>query len=425
MTQHEALDILKLGGNVYLTGQAGSGKTYVLNKYINYLRKNKTAVAVTATTGIAATHLGGTTIHSWSGLGIFGELSRNDIAKLVTNKKTQSRIKSAKTLIIDEISMLHGYRLDLVDQICKMAREDQRPFGGLQLVLCGDFFQLPPIDEQNRPLAAFAFGASSWNEANLQVCYIDEQHRQFDSKFLNILNAIRTNEVEQETYDSLMSRHKAVLAPEFFPTRLYTHNVDVDTINFGQISKLETASREYFMHTHGNNKVIEALKKGCLAPEILIVKIGAIVMFIKNNFEDGYVNGTLGKVTGFEDNGWPVVETTNGLEIVAAPVEWTIEDEGKVLGMVSQIPLRLAWAITIHKSQGMSLDSAEIDLSRSFAYGMGYVALSRVRSLEGMRLLGINPMALRVDEKVSEMDGVFRKQSKELAHALTKSTKFL
>lgn len=413
MTQSDALEILKLGHNVFLTGQAGSGKTYVLNKYIKYLKREKIAVAITATTGIAATHLGGITIHSWSGLGARGAMNRNDMEKLVANKRTRSRIRSTKVLIIDEISMLHAYRLDMVEQICRMAREDERPFGGLQIIVCGDFFQLPPIDEQNMPQAAFAFGSPAWNAADLKVCYIDEQHRQFDGRFLSILNAIRTNEIDQETYDVLMTRHNAKLPPEYYPTRLYTHNVDVDTINMGQLEKLEAAGREYFMHSGGRKEVVETLKRGCLAPEMLIIKPGAVVMFIKNNFENNYVNGTLGKVIRFEDNGWPVVETTNGLEIVAEPQEWKIEDQGKVFAVISQVPLRLAWAITIHKSQGMSLDSAEIDLARTFTYGMGYVALSRVRSLDGIRLLGINPMALSVDEKISEMDSIFRKLSRK------------
>lgn len=169
------------------------------------------------------------------------------------------------------------------------------------------------------------------------------------------------------------------------------------------------------MTSRGNSDLIATLKKGCLAFEELVVKEGAIVMFVKNNQNRGYVNGTLGKVIGFEkEDDYPIVKTYSGQEIIAKPESWTIENDEEVIAEISQVPLRLAWAITIHKSQGMTLDAAEIDLSKSFAYGMGYVALSRVKSLEGIRLMGINQQALLVDEEITKIDSLFKKLSEKI-----------
>jgi ATP-dependent DNA helicase PIF1 len=421
MTQQEALDLLMMGENVYLTGQAGSGKTFLLNRYVRFLRENNISAAVTATTGIAATHLGGITIHSWSGIGIKSVLTGVDIAR-INSRPQADKIRSAKVLVIDEISMFHSYRLDMVDQVCRAIRQDTRPFGGLQVILCGDFFQLPPIDEQGFPPASFAFKSQAWADLDLRICYLDEQHRQWDESFLRVLNAIRTTDVSEYTVETLSARMNKTLALGIRPTRLYTHNIDVDAINNMEIAKIDRPARVYPMHAEGAKPLVDTLKKGCLAPVNLVIKEGAEVMFVKNNPAKGYINGTLGRVIGFDED-YPLIRTNSGEEITATPASWTLEDNDEILAQVSQIPLRLAWAITVHKSQGMSLDAAEIDLSKSFAYGMGYVALSRVRSLEGIRLLGLNPMSLLVDREISEIDRQFQQVSRIVSAQLHKLTK--
>ena len=418
MTQQEALNLLMMGKNVYLTGQAGSGKTYILNLYIQYLKKHKVPVAVTASTGIAATHLNGGTIHSWSGIGIKSQLTSHDIAKILANETKRAKLQSAKVLFIDEISMFHSYRLDMVNQICKAARQDDRPFGGLQVVLCGDFFQLPPINEQGLERSGFAYKSDSWKELDLTICYLNEQHRQLDDSFLKILNDIRSQEVTEYTFEKLATRLNKELSGNIIPTKLYTHNADVDGINNAELGKIDKPVHQYHMATQGMKELVEVLKKGCLAPEELLIKEGALVIFIKNNPAKGYINGTLGKVTGFDTDGNPIVQTYDGKEIIAVPTSWKFEENEKALAEISQVPLRLAWAITVHKSQGMSLEAAEIDLSKSFAYGMGYVALSRVKSLEGIRLLGINPNAFMVDGEVAKFDEELIKLSHEATREL-------
>lgn len=410
MTQDEALDLLKLGHNVYLTGPAGSGKTYLLNKYIEYLKKNNVSVGVTASTGIAATHLNGTTIHSWAGIGIKDRLQKQDIEDIKNKIYLQARFSSVKVLIIDEISMLHGYRLDMVDQVCSAFKINSEPFGGLQVVMCGDFFQLPPVARDGED-DNFAYNSGIWNQMNLKVCYLEEQYRQSDMGFLHVLNDIRSSNVTSTTQEILMTRYNQEVDGMETPTKLYTHNADVDAINNIELAKINEKSQMYDMTSRGEEKLVENLKKTCLAPEQLILKKKAVVMFVKNNFDKGYVNGTLGIIIGFDKEKYPIVKTLKGKEIIAEPASWTIEEEGLVKAQISQIPLRLAWAITVHKSQGMSLDAAQIDLSKSFVTGMGYVALSRVRALSGMKLIGINEMALRVNEEVAEVDKELKKQS--------------
>ncbi|MFA6050037.1 MAG: AAA family ATPase [Candidatus Paceibacterota bacterium] len=413
MTQSDALEILKTGQNIFLTGPAGSGKTYVLNAYRDYLREHSIGTAVTASTGIAATHIGGMTIHSWSGLGVRSDLSDYDIEMLTTRQYLYNRYQTTKVLIIDEISMLHHFRFDLLDRLARAMKRNGEPFGGMQIILCGDFFQLPPVARPGEPAAHFAYHAKIWGEMNLKVCYLEEQHRQNDDAFSRILKAIRDNDIDEDIFEDLKSRFNAEVDSIVAPTKLATHNIDVDKINAAELEKISGAEKIYLMTTRGKGAIVEALIKSCLAPAELVLRIGARVMFVKNNFEKGYVNGTLGEITGFSGEGYPEVRVTNGKMIIAEPQAWMVDEEGKIKAEISQVPLRLAWAITVHKSQGMSLDAAEIDLSKSFAPGMGYVALSRVRTLAGLKLTGFNNRALEIHPEVLEIDRDFRRRSVE------------
>ncbi len=450
MRQSSALDILKTGQNVFLTGSAGSGKTYTLNQYINYLRARRVPVAVTASTGIAATHMSGTTIHSWSGIGIKDELSDRDLTNLSRKQFLADRLKDTAVLIIDEISMLHAKQLNLVNQVLKHVRKNDAPFGGIQLVVAGDFFQLPPIGskgESNRE--KFAFMSEAWLDAKFHICYLSEQHRQVSEAanggldLDDILNQIRRQEVSFEAITALEATFDQDV--DIKRTRLYTHNLNVNKINDKELAALSGEMMRFEAAATGDNKLVETLKKTVRTQDDLVLKVGAKVMFIKNNTELGVSNGTMGELIGFaavkvddskesttpliEDDAstdsdtdttknaknkskakekpkakkpapqkMPVVRLNSGREVIAEPEEWIIEDEtGDVLASYEQVPLCLAWAITIHKSQGMTLDAAEIDLSRTFELGQGYVALSRLKSLAGLQLLGMNDMSLQLD----------------------------
>jgi ATP-dependent DNA helicase PIF1 len=418
MTQAEALDILKMGKNVFLTGAAGSGKTYVLNAFISWLRDNGVGTAVTASTGIAATHIGGMTIHAWSGLGVRDSVSPEELETLESRQYLWKRYEKTQVLIIDEVSMLHHFRFDLLDRMARAFKRNEAPFGGMQVVLCGDFFQLPPIARFGEPDALFAYRSNVWNDLDLQICYLEEQHRQSDDAFLSVLGAIRTGEIGEDVLEHLRGRYKKDIDLDVEPTRLSTHNENVDAINDAELGKIAGERRSFAMTSRGSRTLVETLKKSCLAPSTLALAEGARVMFVKNNYEKNFVNGTLGVVEGFDDAGWPIVRTAQGETIIAEPESWRVEEDGSAKAEIAQVPLRLAWAITIHKSQGMSLDAAEVDLSRSFAPGMGYVALSRVRSLAGLKLMGFNHRALAIHPEVLEKDAEFKEASREAAERL-------
>ena len=414
MTQEQAFLIMKTGVNIYLTGSAGSGKTYLLNKYIEYLENHDIHVAVTASTGIAATHMNGMTIHSWSGIGIRNFLDEKGLEQLEEKKYLWKRFEKARVLIIDEVSMLHASQLDMVEKVCRRFKRNDKPFGGLQVLLSGDFFQLPPINkvgDENE--SGMIYNSQAWRILNPAVCYIEEQHRQEDDTLTEILNSIRTNSIDEYHFELLKGRMNANLKNGVKATKLYTHNVNVDEINNIELSLIkDEKERISSMTSSGPEMLVDILKKSCLAHDKLKLKIGAEIMCIKNNFEEGYANGSRGKVVGFEpETDYPIIELYNGKKVSLKPELWAIEEDGKIKASVSQIPLRLAWAITIHKSQGMSLDNAEIDLSRTFSYGMGYVALSRVRTLEGISLVGFNGDSIRVDPKILEFDQDLKNQS--------------
>ena len=460
MRQSSALNILQTGQNVFLTGSAGSGKTYTLNQYIHYLRARRVPVAVTASTGIAATHMNGTTIHSWSGIGIKDEMTERDLIAIARKSFLADKLKDTAVLIIDEISMLHAKQLNLVNEVLKHVRKNDTAFGGIQVVVAGDFFQLPPVGskgETNRE--KFAFMSQAWLDAKFHICYLSEQHRQVSEAanggldLDDILNQIRRQEVTFDAIAALEATYDQNV--DIKRTRLYTHNLNVDKINDKELAELSGEMRRFEATSIGDSKLVETLKKTVRTQDELTLKIGAKVMFIKNNTELAVSNGTMGELIGFaavkideskrandakndakkdmadseesfvdsEDSEgsdiktnskqkekpktdnkkpvtqkMPVVRLNSGREVIAEPEEWIIEDEtGDVLASYEQVPLCLAWAITIHKSQGMTLDAAEIDLSRTFELGQGYVALSRLKSLAGLQLLGMNDMSLQLD----------------------------
>jgi ATP-dependent DNA helicase PIF1 len=414
MRQKQALAVMMNGANVFLTGAPGAGKTYVLNDFIQRAMRSGKRLAVTASTGIAASHIGGTTIHSWSGLGILDSLSTDELRRLGASDRLIKRYNNVDILVIDEVSMLHGARLDMVNQLAKVLRGNDAPFGGLQVILVGDLFQLPPVSRGSLE-TDFVHLSAAWAELNPAICYLTEQHRQSSNdRLLELLEAMRQGAFEAQHQEWLQDRVGQQPAEDVIVTKLYSHNLDVDAINQRHLAALPGESRSFEMFAKGNKAKVEQLGKGLLAPPVLTLKVGAEVMFVANNFAEGFVNGSRGQVMDFDD-GWPVVRLLRGKELRVEPHSWSLTEDGRVRAEISQLPLRLAWAITIHKSQGMSLDAAEIDLSKAFTPGMGYVALSRVRSLDGLYLQGLNRMALNLHGGIYELDNLLREASGQLS----------
>lgn len=410
MNQGLALEIMLSGQSVLLTGPAGAGKTFVLNQFIKLAKYEGKHVSVTATTGLAATHLGGTTIHSWAGIGVYDSVGDNFVQHMA--KGRIEIIERTDVLIIDEISMLHDFRLDMVDEVCRLVRKKDEPFGGIQIIMSGDFFQLPPINRGDSRAGGFVVNSEVWKELDPVICYLQEQHRQDDEKLLDILNAMRAGDIRRHHAETLLSRS------EVFPddveqlTELHTVNIDVDRINEAKLATLDGDEITYSQVTTGSDNYVENLQRSVLAPSALKVKKGALVMAVKNSPERKYVNGSIGMVIDFEPyTDYPIVQFHNGKEVSMVPDTWELRDGDKKRASISQIPLRLAYAITIHKSQGMTLDAARIDLRKAFVEGMGYVALSRVKNLENLYLTGINQMALRVSEDAQTIDGILRSKA--------------
>ena len=421
MNQEQAIKFALEGHNVFLTGRAGTGKTYTLNKIIEALQENGKSVAKTASTGIAATHINGTTIHSWAGIGIKEVLTKEELFAIKGNPKSYARIKGPDVLIIDEISMLHDYRLDLVNEVLMLVRNSYEIFGGMQVIVCGDFFQLLPVENSGKK--HYAFQSPTWEAADFKVCYLEKIYRQEnDMGFVDILNNVRYDKItakDEAILDSL--KHNKDFEP--FGINLYCTNKDVDMENAGFLNKIKTESKCFEAILKGPEFELAKMMKGWLGKEYLELKIGAKVMCIANDFKAGFCNGTLGEVIGFnkDEGGCPTIRTFKDKKVITIlPYTWKVEEDDpkeitgkKVLASITQIPLRLAWALTVHKSQGCTFEYANIDLRDVRSYNQGYVALSRVPSMEGLYLKGYNWLSLRVDPFIINKDKEFQEKSKE------------
>jgi len=378
--------------------------TWVIGKIKEELARRNTPYAVTASTGAAAVLINGITLHRWAGIGL-GKRSAEQLAREINTfpKRKQARENwhDTQVLIVDEISMLDGELFDKLDLVGRLVRGHYRmdrrclPFGGLQLVLCGDFAQLPPV----KAVGGFCFQSKCWNKVIKPFNRIElvEVIRQSEGHFRKALGEIRMGEVSKETQDLLRSRVDAKVGTELIkPTILLSHREGVKRKNEEELAKIQAPVKEFKAHDRifpspkGGPKVeremIDRANKNLQPREVVRLKVGAQVMLICN-ISNNLVNGSRGVVTGYQQ-GWPIVEFLNGERIVATPHRWKVKVSDKTYMEREQVPLILAYAVTIHKSQGATLDCVEIDISRCFEHGQAYVALSRVRTLEGLSIRG-------------------------------------
>ena len=402
MLQTQALEHLKSPRNIFLTGEPGSGKSYTIDRFVEWSLDNGREPVITASTGIAAVNVGGSTLHSWAGIRDDSKLTTEDLEGIALNHFIRKRIQGTEILIIDEISMISAQLLDMVSLVAMHCRGNDLPFGGMRVIMVGDFFQLPPVKGN------FAFTSETWNQLDLVVCNLTEQHRQAEGAFINILRKVRQNqELDDEEKEILRDRKRDDVSGLEVKLRLETHNKKVDMVNQTRLMRHVGDPETYTMSKNGNDKAIMGLISSCISPEKLTLKVGVPVMFTRNDPELRWVNGSQGTVTELHEQYVMVQLMGSEKEVHVSRVTWERATgygaNRSVLAAIKQIPLRLAWAITVHKSQGMTLDGAIIDLSRAFAPGQGYVAISRVRSLDHLYFQGrLSKSAFDVDERVAE-----------------------
>ena len=395
--QQEAFNIMNNGENIFLTGAGGVGKTKCINLFVNYYTINsifghlgKKVLGVTSTTGTSAILFGGSTLHSFLGIGL-GKANVESLYGIIISKKyLRSRWMNLKTLIIDEVSMLNPELFDKLELLARRLRNNDKPFGGIQLILSGDFLQLPVVDNNK-----FCFEADSWNRCVSNIVYLTDIIRQTDISFQNCLNEIRFGIISDETKNILNSRIDIELTNTsgIKPTKLFSLNRDVDYINNKEISKINSQFYQYEMIIENIGQVSEYIinkcVKNCQVPEVIELAIGAQVMLLYNmDFDKELINGSRGIIIGFNVDDIPIVKFLNGIQQVIDFHTWEISENNKIIIEISQIPLKLAYSFTIHKLQGSSLDYVEIDLNNIFEFGQAYVALSRVRNIEGLKITG-------------------------------------
>lgn len=454
--QEDVLELFKQGHNIFITGPGGSGKTFLIKQIYNWCNENHKNIQVCALTGCAAVLLNcnARTIHSWSGIGIGNKNIESVIDSVYKSNFKRKNWNSVEVLVIDEVSMMSHKLLSILDGIARRVKRKDIPFGGIQVIFSGDFYQLPPVGNEHEPeTSMFCFENPLWDEIFNSQHQIELKHifRQTDQSYSFVLNQIREGRLSKSGYNLLMSRVTPCQEDMIKPTKLLPRKDVVNRINYKEMEILKTPETKYMMQVIENisnsnlndtlnntfnhklfksnnhiknhhkpnhhltqeqiNITIDMFKNNLMAEKELILKEGAQVMCIVNMDLEGtnpIVNGSRGVVKRFTNEGLPVVKFRCGLEQVIGYHSWTIDGlEGYC---IKQIPLILAWAITIHKSQGSTLELAEIDIgSGIFECGQSYVALSRIKSIEGLYLSSFNPNKIRINKKAQEYYLRFKK----------------
>lgn len=429
-SQQEVFESIQLGENVFMTGPGGSGKTFLIQQIYNwYNTKEYKRIQVCALTGCAAVLLkcNAKTLHSWAGIGLANGDINDIIHKVVYNKWKRKNWLNVDILVIDEVSMLSNKLLSILDGIAKKIRKSMLPFGGIQVLFSGDFYQLPPVGNVIEPeTTQFCFENPIWNTLFHRQIQLNQIFRQTDQSYSNVLNQIREGTLNKKAYNLLMSRCIPCEDDSIKPTKILPRRNDVNRINETEMKLLTENGDESekifemeIIKTVPDDKCIsipkeqlsielENLQNNIIAEKKLILKKGAQVMSIVNVDMEGImpiVNGSRGVVVDFTENGLPIVKFKSGITKPISHYVWELEDNfdlKKGYG-IKQIPLILAWAITIHKSQGSTLELAEIDIGNGiFECGQSYVALSRVKDINGLYLTSFNPSKIKINKKVYE-----------------------
>lgn len=390
------------GKNIFLNGQAGTGKTYLLNKFLRWLEVKEKDVQLAGSTGVAAINIGGTTLHRMFGIGLssnveeFKENLKKEVWLRNSHKKRMMDLMDTNMIIIDEVSMVSAELLELMDFTLRMASGFDEPFGGIQIMFTGDFYQLPPVS------GGYAFESPVWKDLEFSLITLTKIKRQDNPEFMEILGKIRKGEVDQQVLDFVNSKATDEV-PDDSATKLYARNKSVDAENHNMIKSLDGKSKVYNGELDGELQTAERIHKTINSPRNLELKIGAKVMSMVNDTELEYVNGSVGKVIKMSNVG-VTVEFEVGdryVNCLVEPFTWTSKDgKGNILASYTQIPLRPAYAITIHKSQGMTIDGElYIDCSGIRSEGQFYVALSRIKNPDKLKLVNFEPSIIKASNK--------------------------
>ncbi len=409
----KVLTLLLNGENVFLTGYAGTGKSYILNKLKEKLKKKLT---ITSTTGIAAVNVKGQTLHSWAGVGLCKNPVYKTIEKIKTRPSVMKQILGCKILAIDEISMLNIETFEYVDEVFRAIRDSNEPFGGIQVLFIGDFYQLPPVENESMEERKYCFESPVWKDLKLQNVILKKNYRQSEEKFIKALSDMRTNRLTEDDIKLLETRETNLDTFETDMLHIFSTNDEANRYNLAKFNMIDEpvkiftakdgvyrgAKPIYENFTENENYVLEIFGKNCRADKELPLKIGAKVMLLINlDFNRGLINGSCGKIIEFNENTISI-KFDNG---VTAPIpkhtfEYYYHD--KIAAERTQFPLKLAYGITIHKSQGMTLDKLVVDCSRIFERGQAYVAMSRVKTLDGLYIKSFSKEKVMVDSKVAD-----------------------
>ena len=416
--------LLNNGENIFITGGGGVGKSYLLNKLKQYY---KDELVMTSTTGISAINISGQTLHSWAGIGL-ADRPVEDVVKKIKKKATlYKQLLKCKKLAIDEVSMLDNLTINYVNEVLQLVREINKPFGGIQIILVGDFFQLPPVKIDQIEEKDFCFNSQTWKDLNLTTIFLNTVHRQTDKKFIEALNNVR---IDKTTAKDLIVFYDRDFPSDYEPDKnilqIFGTNKDADAYNMKCFDEIKSKSYTYkstdnlyqyslvddsctvtkitdsekLKLSQYDLRCLELFNRDCKAPENLELKEGCRVMLLKNiDVAKGLVNGSCGTIKNLTTASIDVL-FDNGLRLNLEPIDFEYNQEGKPKIVRSQYPLRLAYGITIHKSQGMTFDKLVVNFSRIFDYGQAYVALSRARTLDGLIIKNFNHNKIIANKKV-------------------------
>ena len=408
----KVITLLQNGENIFLTGYAGTGKSYILTKLKEKFKKNLT---ITSTTGIAAVNVRGQTLHSWAGVGLCKNPVYKTIEKIKTRTSTLKQILNCKVLAIDEISMLNMETFEYIDEVLKAIRGSREPFGGIQLLLIGDFFQLPPVEVDNGQERRYCFESYLWQDLKLKNVILNKNYRQTESDFVKALSDMRVNNLTKSDIELLNSRETYIDTFETDMLHIFSTNDEANRYNLAKFNMIDEPVKTfdaldavyrgnkavYDNFTENEQYVLDIFGKNCRVEKNIALKLGARVMLLTNmDFNKGLINGSCGIITEFNES-TITVKFDNGITYPVPKHTFEYYYHDKLAAERLQFPIRLAYGITIHKSQGMTLDKLVVDCSRIFEKGQAYVAISRVKTLEGLFLKSFSPDKVLVDEKVA------------------------